>query len=64
MPPPRPPPSPPDPYLYKLGALNWLLTFDGFFYAELTATPPDPARLGSVGDLPSWPRFKYPECRF
>ena len=53
MPPPRPPPSPPDPYLYRLGALNWLLTFDGFFYAELTATPPDPARLGRAGDLPS-----------
>jgi len=39
---------------------NWLAPpiFDGFFYAELIATPPDPARLGSFGELPSEGLFK------
>ena len=63
MPPPSPPPRPPCPYLYKLGALNWL-ALDGFFCAELTAMPPDPARLGKAGDLTSGPLFRYPELRF
>ena len=40
------------------------MALDGFFCAELTAMPPDPARLGKAGDLTSGPLFRYPELRF
>lgn len=55
-----PPPIPlPDPYLLRLGALYELdpPTYDGFFYAEFKATPPEPAKLGSFGELPTVPSY-------